>query len=109
MLSRSLVLAILLTGGAGLAQDDGPDFDASLPDASVGIGGADQNNQEMGDGTSNTVCASTRDCERGFACNKGKCTYAGYRVATCQGCSNGAMAAMLPLALLWRSRRRRWP
>ncbi len=80
-------------------------FDASIPDASVGIGGAEQNTQETGDGTNNTVCAVTRDCERGFTCNHGKCTYSGYRVAKCEGGCGGTGAVLaFPLLLLWRRR-----
>jgi hypothetical protein len=105
MLSRSLVLAILLTGLTALAQDDGPDFDASIPDASVGIGGADQDNQEKNDGTSNTVCAATRDCERGFTCKGGHCSYAGIREATCGGCGGGAAVILFPFLLMFRMRR----
>ena len=107
MLSRSLVSAILLTGLAALAQDNGPDFDADLPDASVGTGGADQNSQEKGDERTNAVCAAARDCEPGFTCNHGKCAYAGYRVATYGGCGGGAIALVLPGMLWWRARRRR--
>ena len=105
MLSRSLVLAILLTGPAALAQDDGPDFaDAHIPDASVGIGGAEDNNQEMDEGMSNTSCAATRDCERGFTCKSGRCSYAGFREATCGGCGGGLAVIWFPVVLLWRSR-----
>jgi uncharacterized protein (TIGR03382 family) len=107
MLSRSLVMAFVLTGAHALAQDSGPDFDAALPDASVGLGGADMS-QEGQDGMSNTVCALTRDCERGFTCSNGRCSYVGYRVASCQGCGGGATAAFaFPLALGWRWRRRK--
>ena len=109
MLSRSLVLAILLTGLTALAQDSGLAFDGAIPDGSVGMGGAEQNTQEMGDGMSNTVCAVTRDCERGFTCNKGKCSYAKVRTATDGGCGGGAVAIAFPMVLLWRRRRSREP
>jgi hypothetical protein len=94
----------LLVGAAAWAQDGGSSPDASIPDGSVvGIGGAEMNNEESD--TGNGVCALSRDCERGFTCNQGKCTYTGLKLATCEGCGGGALGAMVPLALVWRRRR----
>ena len=104
-----VLLAGLLIGWAAFAQDGGggSEFDASIPDASVGVGGADNNNQEKGDGTENTSCSNSSDCERGFSCNNNRCHYSGTQVASCQGCGGGAMAALLvPIGLVLRLRRR---
>jgi uncharacterized protein (TIGR03382 family) len=98
---RLLSILLILSAAHALAQD------ASVPDASVGMGGSEQNNQEMGDGTENTVCSNNSDCERGFSCNTGRCHYSGTKTATCQGCGGGAMAAFIfPAALLLLRRRR---
>ena len=111
MLLRLAVLTLALLGSAAFAQDAGDNPDGGLPDGSMGIGGADMNSQETGDGTENTVCAETRDCQRGFTCNNNKCHYAGVRVASCAGCGGGsATAAMLfpvVIALRWRRRTKR--
>ena len=87
------------------AQAPAPEFDASIPDASIGVGGA-ETSQEMDDGRSNTVCSQSRDCERGFTCSNARCTYLGYRKATQPGCLGGTAALILPLMIVWRWRRR---
>lgn len=95
MLSSALVLASVLCG----------QFDASIPDASVDQGGA-ETSQEMDDGRSNTVCAASRDCERGFSCNAGRCRYVGYRVASQPGCTGATAFLAVPPMLFLRWRRR---
>ena len=65
MLSRMLVIGLLFTALDAPAQVPPPEFDASIPDASVGGGSAEQS-QEMDEGRANTVCAQSRDCERGL-------------------------------------------
>ena len=92
--------------GLSLAQVPPPEFDASIPDASVGNMGA-ETSQEMEDGQMNGVCSANRDCERGFTCNSGRCKYVGYRIATQPGCFGGTAAVAFPLMLFWRWRRRR--
>ncbi len=109
MPSRLVVLTLALVGAAAVAQDAGDTPDASIPDGSVGMGGAEMNSQETGDGTENTVCANTSDCQRGFACANNRCRYSGVKVASCAGCGGGATASLLfPLvvALRWRRRTR---
>ena len=104
MFSRILLLTVVLGGAVALAQDAGS-TDGSLPDGSVGMGGSEQNTQEMGDGTENTVCATNNNCSRGFTCNANHCHYSGTKVAG--GCGGGAMAALvfpLVVALVWRRR-----
>ena len=105
MLSRTLVIAMLICGLDALAQTPPSEFDASLPDASTGTGGA-ETSQEMDDGRSNTVCAQSRDCERGFTCNNSRCSYVGYRMATQPGCFGGTAVLILPVLMIWRWRRR---
>lgn len=105
MLSRTLVFAVLIIGLEAGAQVPPPEFDASIPDASIGVGGA-ETSQEMDDGRSNTVCAQSRDCERGFTCNSNKCTYVGYRMATQPGCLGATAFMVFPLMLFWRWKRR---
>lgn len=101
-----LLIGFSVTALEAAAQVPPSEFDASIPDASVGVGGA-ETSQEMDDGRSNTVCAQNRDCERGFSCRGGRCAYIGYRLATQQGCGGAAAAATFPLMLFWRWRRRR--
>ncbi len=105
MLSRTLLLAMLICGLGAWAQVPPSEFDASIPDASTGAGGAEKS-QEMDDGHSNSVCAATRDCERGFTCTNNKCSYVGYRVATQPGCLGASAMLVVPLMLFWRWRRR---
>ena len=76
MLSRMLVIGFFFTALVASAQVPPPEFDASIPDASVGVGGA-ETSQEMDDGRTNGVCAQNRDCERGFTCRGGRCAYVG--------------------------------
>ena len=82
------LLFLVLVAGAAWAQADLPD--AGLPDAAVGGTGADRQTEEA-DSTIPTPCLSARDCDRGFSCRNGACTYERYREATYDGC--GAEAA----------------
>ncbi len=102
-LRRLLLCALLLTPLVAGADDDGgadasveAPLDASVPDASVGSGGADRDNPEGEDGTGRvaTTCRQSADCERGFTCNeRGRCVYIGVRKADGGGCLiAGAMA-----------------
>jgi hypothetical protein len=99
-----VVSVTLLCGGAALAQ--GQDLpDSSVPDASVGEGGADRMNQEGEDTPANGPCLSSKDCERGFSCVSNRCVYTGVRTAG--GCAGGTGALLLSaglLGVLWRSR-----
>jgi hypothetical protein len=102
-----LALTVALCPLAARAQSDGgpPEVDASLPDlegvdasvtdASVGEGGADTS-QEKDDsvGRVTLVCKNSGDCNRGFACKAGRCTYIGYRRADNGGCILGIDAAL---------------
>lgn len=92
--------------GMTSSQIPPPEFDASIPDASVAQMGA-ETSQEMEDGQTNTVCAASRDCERGFACNAGRCRYVGYRIASQPGCLGASAFIAMPMMLFWRWRRRR--
>ncbi|MHB8877118.1 MAG: hypothetical protein ACYC8T_25765, partial [Myxococcaceae bacterium] len=108
-----LLLGACLVPLPGFAQSDGsityidaslPDaevFDAAEPDASVGQGGADRDTQENEDSVGRTqlFCRSSKDCDRGFTCKVGRCTYVGYRRADNGGCILGVDAATFFLGL----------
>ncbi len=100
---RLLPLAVLLLSLplAVWAQDAGDSPDASLPDASVGSGGADRDNPEQDDnaGRVPTACSTDKDCERGFSCDQGACVYTGVRDADGGGCLSGASALATAFAL----------
>jgi hypothetical protein len=111
-LCRLLLAGALLASGAALAQDGGgadaggldgggvESLDASLPDASVGSGGADRDSPDEGDGRLVIFCRLNRDCDRGFNCVDGKCNWAGYREATNGGCSGAPGLVGLGLGAL---------
>ncbi|MDP1830006.1 MAG: hypothetical protein Q8L48_42480 [Archangium sp.] len=98
------LLVILLLAGPVMAQADLPD--AGLPDAAVGGTGAERDSEEE-DATLSSPCLSERDCDRGFACNAGKCTWRRYREATYEGCGAQATTGLFVLgaALLFVRRR----
>jgi hypothetical protein len=78
-------------------------LDASIPDASVGMGGADMNSEEN---DMRDPCLSSRDCDRGLACVNMRCVPAPVKNAA--GCGGGLAAGFLPLAagLVVMARRR---
>ncbi len=103
------IAAILCTAGAW-AQTEEPD--ASLPDASVGQGGAGQDTPDEETDVSGIFCRQSSDCPKGFACNitNGKCRWNGYTKAAGCGCglAEGAPLALAGLATMaGRGRRRR--
>ncbi len=111
MSARALALASLVCASAFAdagAEPDASVLDAAVPDASVGQGGADRDNPEGDDsaGRTPTFCRSTKDCERGFACQNNRCVFVGYRKADGQGCLFGPVPGALALAALWAARRR---
>ncbi|MCU0701941.1 MAG: hypothetical protein MUC96_36025 [Myxococcaceae bacterium] len=95
-MKRALPFFFLLLAPAAMA------LDASIPDASAGMGGADMTSEEN---EMRDPCLSSRECERGFVCTDGRCTPAPIRNAS--GCGGGMALATLPLALglLVRSRK----
>jgi hypothetical protein len=95
-MKRALITFSLLLAPASWA------LDASIPDASAGMGGADMTSEEN---EMRDPCLSSRECERGFVCTSGRCTPAPIRNAS--GCGGGLAMATLPLAfgLLVRARR----
>jgi hypothetical protein len=99
---RACLLTVCL-GGAALAQELP---DAALPDASVDQGGADQTSEEN-DPTG--PCLSAGDCDRGFACQSGRCVPAAVRDATssCEVAGPGALAGLLVVAVRGLARRGR--
>ncbi|MEW5743198.1 MAG: hypothetical protein AB1938_30060 [Myxococcota bacterium] len=92
------VLLLALCPGLALAQDLP---DASLPDASVGQGGAEHGSEENDPGG---PCLDSRDCEGGFTCANGRCVPGGVRKTGCGG--TAALATVLVAAGLVVSRRR---
>ena len=101
------MLATLCLGGVAGADGGVEDLDASLPDASVGEGGADRDNPEQQDGRPVVYCRLDHDCDKGFNCVNGRCTWVGYRNATGGGClgASGTLGLAFGLALVSRRRR----
>jgi MYXO-CTERM domain-containing protein len=94
--------------------DDGGDAGVSLPapDASVGEGGADRDNEEGEDGVGRVVikCRTSSECSPRFTCTEGRCQYTGIREAERVGCLLGPEAAVMlvgvGLLASWRRRSR---
>lgn len=100
---RGLLLSLLIAGTAARAQADLPD--AGLPSVVVDQEGAERASEEA-DATAVT-CLSERDCDRGFACSNGKCTWRRYREATFEGCGAETTSGLWMLgAVLLLGRRR---
>jgi hypothetical protein len=103
LVTRWLLLLVLLARPA-VAQADLPD--AGLPDAAVGGTGAERDSEEE-DATISSPCLSDLDCDRGFACSAGKCTFRRYRDATYEGCGAETATGLFLLgAVLLLIRRR---
>lgn len=68
-------------------------LDASIPDASAGMGGPDMTSEEN---EMRDPCLSSRDCDRGLACTNGRCVPTPIRNAS--GCGGGLAVALLPIA-----------
>ena len=85
---RGLLFLLLIVGTAAWAQADLPD--AGLPPVAVDEEGAERASEE--EDTAAVTCLSARDCDRGFACTDGKCTYRRYRDATFEGCGAATTA-----------------
>jgi hypothetical protein len=116
LLVRAVLMGGLLLGAPALAQDAGQDaggvedFDGGLPDASVGGSSADNDTENQGEGRHVIDCKLTSDCDRGFACQSGKCIWVGYKDAKVGGCSGAPAFVGLGLgglALRVRRNRRR--
>jgi hypothetical protein len=97
-------LTLAQAGGDAGAPADGGDLVSALPPADGGTvdeGGAGQDVPEADDATGRvpSACRQTFECERGFSCVDGRCTWRGVRSAAGTGCL-GASAAFLwtPLA-----------
>ena len=104
-----LCLMLWLLPLASRAQDGGV-LD-HVPDASVGGGGADRDNEETegGVGQPGGVCLTGRDCAARFGCVEGRCRYVGVRQAERVGCLLGPEDTLavvgLGLVLVLRHRR----
>ena len=94
---RSLLLLLCVVTAPALAQELP---DAGLPDASVGGGGTDMN-QEENDGNDAT-CLSDANCDNGFACVSSRCQP---RPVQNLGCSVGGPMQLVALALVIARRR----
>ena len=96
---RWLLSAWLLSATAWAQGADLPD--AGLPDASLGGTGAERSSEEEEDAL-DTPCLSDRECDQGFACLDGRCTWQRYRDATFVGCGSAPGLSLLALALAAR-------
>lgn len=90
-LSCVVLIPCLLVPLQVRAQDAGTPDSGSLydvPDASVGSGGADQDNPEADDtaGQTGGACRSSTECASRFSCTQGQCRYTGIREADRVGC-----------------------
>lgn len=74
--------------------------DSGLPDGSVGMGGADQTNEENDQGG---PCVTSADCDRGFACTNSRCVPTKVKNVGCTT-TGGALFALAALALARRRR-----
>lgn len=106
----ALTLALLLPLAVH-AQDAGtPDAGSvyDVPDASVGSGGADRDNEEWEDGRPGGACRNSHECPARFSCTQGACRYTGIRQAERVGCLLGPedTLAVVGLGLLVAARRR---
>ncbi len=98
-MTRGLLLLLCLGALPSRAQADLPD--AGLPDASVGGTGAERASEEQDTtSTGSTPCLTERDCDRGFQCLAGKCSYRVYREATFEGCDAVPGVWLLGVGLL---------
>jgi hypothetical protein len=104
-----LVVAGLSVGVASPAYawpNDTPDA-ASVPDASVDQGGAQQGQSQETDSTKPSPCLSNSDCDNGMACVDRTCVYQHVRNAKEEGCGGSAAVMLVPLGLGVTRRRRR--
>ncbi len=97
---RSWLPWVLLLAGPALGQSLP---DASLPDASVGQGGADHTSEEN---DPSGPCLASTECDHGLQCVNGRCVPQGIRDATFS-CSGAAPVVPLALAAAALGRRRR--
>ncbi len=95
-LHRKALLLVLCLAPVGFAQDLP---DAGLPDASVGEGGADRDNEENDQGG---PCRSASDCQGAFTCENGRCVPTQVVDASC-GVAPGGLLLWLA-ALCFRRR-----
>jgi hypothetical protein len=114
LLSRLALVLALAVPVMARAQSDGGIPDAGsiydIPDASVGSGGADQDNPEGDDttGRGGGACRTSGDCAARFSCSQGLCRYTGIRQAERVGCLLGPAdtLAVVGLGLVVAARRR---
>jgi hypothetical protein len=97
---RVLFLLILL-GAVSVAAQDLPD--SGLPDASVGQGGADRDNEE-GDGEG-SLCTDSSTCATRLQCVSGRCVPTRVTNAGCSAGGVGLAVSVLAGALVLRRRR----
>lgn len=106
-----IAAAFVLAAPAAYAQpadsgDDGGDSDAMIPDATVGMGGADMNSEENEDGMAGSSCMRGGDCAQGFDCVNNVCTYTAKEPhkESLIGCSGGAQTWLWQVRESWTNR-----
>ncbi len=108
-LGLALLLPLAVRAQDAGTRDAGSVYD--VPDASVGSGGADRDNEESEDGRPGGACRSSTECPSRFSCTQGTCRYTGIRQAERVGCLLGPQDSLavvgLGLGLAVAARRRR--
>ena len=89
-----LALFVLLLLAAPVAAQDAGSAPQPVPDASVGEGGSER---EEDDTTVKVplLCQRSSDCSQGFSCAAGRCTWVGTRKAERIGCLAHAWAELI--------------
>ncbi|MCY1082114.1 MXAN_6627.5 family MYXO-CTERM protein [Archangium lansingense] len=107
-LTLALLLPLAVHAQDAGTRDAGSVYD--VPDASVGSGGADRDNEENEDGRPGGACRSSHECPSRFSCTQGACRYTGIRQAERVGCLLGPEDSLavvgLGLGLVVAARRR---
>ncbi len=103
-MNRQLLVALLFSVTSATAVR-AQVFDASIPDASVGQGGADQSSEENDPNA--YPCLDSTVCEKGYVCRSGTCVPPVKSGSSGSGCSTAVMPLSLlgVLALMRRARR----
>ena len=88
---KQLLLVLGLLAASAPARADGPDPALpGVPDASVGVGGADHSSEE--NDSTQQPCLDSSQCDLRTTCSNGRCVPTPVRNAA--GCGGGALGAL---------------